>query len=310
MKRDSLLLFWLINLVCLCVRAEADQKLQKIGDHVWTYQEVSPMTPATSFGANAGVVVGDKAALVVDTLTSAKEGSRLLADVREITKLPILWAVNTHYHLDHSGGNCVFQAAGAQVVGASPASKLLAERVPAQLAHPELLGLTQKDLEGTTLAPATVSFAGTLSIDLGGVVVELLSLPHGHSPDNLLVSIPQDNVVFAGDLLFIGCHPFLGESDVPGWLADLDLIASVGAEKIVPGHGRLAGAKDIAELKAYIKAFDDHATRLAKGKRQADAPAIAQELQKLLPSQGRDALPMMLEFNLRMKYLPQEKHGQ
>lgn len=307
MKHISLSVLCLLNLVCLAARAADAPKLEKLSNHVWAYQNVSPMTPATSFGANAGVVVGDKAALVVDTLTSAKEGERLLADVRKITKLPVLWAVNTHYHLDHSGGNCVFQAAGAQIVGASPAPKLLAERVPAQLAHPELLGLTQKDLEGTTLAPATVSFTDVMNIDLGGVVVELRSLPHGHSPDNLLVSIPQDKVLFAGDLLFIGCHPFLGEGNIPDWLADLDAIAALSADKVVPGHGRLATPKDIAELKTYLTVFDENATKLAKGKRQSDAPAIAQELQKLLPSQGRDALSMMPEFNLRIKYLPQEK---
>jgi cyclase len=298
-----------MNVVCLYAHAEEDRKLKKVSDHVWAYANVSPMTPARSFGANAGVVVGSKGAMVVDTLTSAKEGKRLLADVREVTKLPILWVVNTHYHLDHAWGNCVFAAEGAKIVGASPAPKLLAERGAYGLAHVTQHGLAQEDVEGTTLAPATVSFTGTMSIDLGGVVVDLRSLPHGHCPDNLVVLVAQDDVLFSGDLLFVGCHPSMGESDIHGWLADLDIVASFGAEKIIPGHGRLASAKDVAEMKAYIKAFDDNATNLAKGKHQEDAPKLAQELQKRLPSQGRDELPQMLEYNLRMKYLPQEKAG-
>lgn len=306
MKRISLLTVCLTGLVCLNAHADEGRSLQKVSDHVWAYANVSPMTPARSFGANAGVVVGNKGAMVVDTLTSDKEGKQLLADVREITKLPILWVVNTHYHLDHAWGNCVFEAEGAKIIGASPASKLLAERGAYGLAHVDQHGLKQEDIEGTTLAPATVSFSGTMSIDLGGVSVELRSLPHGHCPDNLMVWVAQDKTLFSGDLLFVGCHPFIGESDIPGWLADLDAVASLGAEKIVSGHGRLAGAKDIAEMRAYLKAFDENATALAKGKRQGDAMNLAKELLERLPTQGRNELPQMLEYNLRTKYLPQE----
>jgi cyclase len=310
MKRVSLLVLCLMTLVCRYAHADEDRKLQKISDHVWAYADVAPMTPAKSFGANAGVVVGSKGAMVVDTLISAKEGKQLLADVREVTKLPILWVVNTHYHLDHAWGNCVFEAEGAKIIGALPAARLLTERGAYALAHVAQHGLTPADVEGTTLAPATVCFKGTMSIDLGGVVVELQSLPHGHCADNLVVWTPQDKVLFSGDLLFVGCHPFIGESDVPGWLADLDSIALLGAEKIIPGHGRIADTKDILEMKAYLNVFDKNARKLADGKRQADAPELAKELQKLLPSQGRNALPTMLEYNLRLKYLPQEKTGQ
>lgn len=309
MKRASLLVPCLMLLACPHIRADEPRKLEKIGDHVWSYVNVSPMTPARSFGANAGVVVGNKGAMVVDTLTSAKEGKQLLADVRAVTKLPLLWVVNTHYHLDHAWGNSVFEAEGATIIGASPAPRLLAERGAYGLAHADQHGLTKEDVEGTTLAPATVSFTGVMSIDLGGVIVELRSLPHGHCPDNLVVWVPADGVLFSGDLLFVGCHPFMGEGDVAGWLGDLDAVAALDAKKIIPGHGRLANAKDIAEMKTYIKAFDDNATRLARGKRQEDAPKLAEELLKLLPSQGRNELPQMLEYNLRTKYLPPEKTG-
>jgi glyoxylase-like metal-dependent hydrolase (beta-lactamase superfamily II) len=124
----------------------------------------------------------------------------------------------------------------------------------------------------------------------------------GH--DNLVVWVPQDKTRFSGDLLFVGCHPFIGESDVQGWMSDLDAVAAFNAEKVISGHGRLATANDIAEMKVYLKAFDENAAKLAKGRRQDDAPSIAKELEKLLPSQGRDLLPYMLEYNLRTKYLP------
>lgn len=307
MKRALLLAVCLMSLACLSARAGEGRKLEKVSDHVWAYMNVLPMTPGGSFGANAGVVVGSKGAMVVDTLISAKEGRRLLADVRAITEVPILWVVNTHYHLDHAWGNCVFDAEGARIIGAAPSPKLVVERGAYALAHVDQHGLKQEDVEGTTLAPPTVSFTGVMSIDLGGVVVELRSLPHGHCPDNLIVWVAQDMVLFGGDLLFVGCHPFMGESNIQGWLADLDVVASLGARKIIPGHGRCSDAKDVTEMKAYIKAFDENATVLAKGGCQEDAPKLAKELGKRLPSQERNELPQMLEYNLRTKYLPQEK---
>ncbi len=295
--------FFVLALACSGVGAGELPKLQQVSEHVWSYVWNYPMTPANSYGANAGIVVGSNAVLVVDTLISAREGKRLLADIRAVTKLPIKYVANTHYHLDHAWGNSIFTAEGAAVIGTTASAKLMAERGAYGLAHADQFGLTPEDLAGTTLAPATLGVAGLLSIDLGGVTVELRSLAPGHCPDNLVAYVPQDKVVFCGDLLFTGCHPYMGESDIAGWLSGLDAVNALGAEKLVPGHGAMGTAKDVAEMKEYLKAFDEKAQALTKGKTQADAPAIATELLKSLPEQGRKELSMMAESNLRMKYL-------
>jgi cyclase len=302
---------WIVSIALLIVCQQGygveGRKFQKISDHVWSYAGTSPMTAANSFGANAGVVVGTKGALVVDTLVSAKEGKQLLADVRAVTKLPVLWVVNTHYHLDHAWGNCVFAEQGATIVGAWPASKLLAENGPEGIAHADQFGLTADDMAGTITTPATVIFNGIMFIDLGGVVVTLESMRHGHCADNLVVWIDDDKTLFSGDLMFVGCHPFVGEGDMAGWLSDLEKIAAMKPEKIIPGHGPLSSAKDINDMKAYLNAFNRNALELTRGKTQADAAMIAEKLLPLLPSQGRGDLANMIEYSLKMKYLPQEK---
>lgn len=307
MRFKSVILCVLFGMACYCVYADGERKLQQISPHVWAYAGTVPMSIAKSYGANAGVVVGEKGALVVDTLISAKEGQQLLDDIHAVTKQPLLWVVNTHYHLDHAWGNGVFATEGARVIGASRSTELLIERGTEGLAHPEKHGLTKEALEGTTLSPATVSFTGTVTIDLGGIVVELRSMPHGHCEDNLVVWVPKEKILFSGDLLFVGCHPFMGEGNIPNWLADLDALSKMGAEKIIPGHGRIAHAKDITDMKEYLRVFDVNAVKLAKGKSQADAPKLAEKLAKQLPDQGRTELTGMLEYNLRAKYLPQEK---
>lgn len=305
MPRVMTLVFATILTITLYAHSgETPRTAQQVAGRVWVYGGATPMTPSNSYGANAGIIVGDREVMVVDTLASAKEGQRLLEEVRNITPLPIRWVVNTHYHFDHSGGNCVFAKAGATVVAAAGGQTHLAERNSVYLAHPEQVGMTADEMAGTELAPATLMFKDRLEIDLGGVRVELRTLPHGHCSDNLLVWLPENRIVFAGDLLFTGCHPFVGEGNFAQWRQSLDAIAERAPDKIVPGHGRVSTVQDVQQMGAYLEAFGRLGAELTKGKTVEELPAIAQEMVKRLPEQGRMDLPGMVEFSLRMKYFP------
>ncbi|MFH0824679.1 MAG: MBL fold metallo-hydrolase [Pseudomonadota bacterium] len=158
--------------VCSAVLADETPGLQRISEHVYAYVDTKNASPAKSFGANTGLVVGRDAALVIDTLVSAKEADRFLADIRKVTDKPVKFVVNTHYHLDHAWGNCQFAKLGAVVIGHENARPHMAESAKA-LAHPEGFGLTAKDVEGTTLSEPIVTFADSKIIDLGDVTVEL-----------------------------------------------------------------------------------------------------------------------------------------
>ncbi len=277
--------------------------LQQISAHVWAYVGTKDFSPAGSYGANAGMIVGEKAVMVVDTLISEKEGERLLIDIRKVTQLPIRYVVNTHYHLDHAWGNCAFDKKGVEFIGGNGAAELAKNEGEKALKNASAYGLTGKQMRGTEIRAADLSLDKPQTMDLGGVNVQLIPLLHGHCKDNLIAWVAEEKTLFAGDLVFAGCHPFMGEGDVAGWLENLDLLAASGAEKIIPGHGPLCGVKDVQEMKAYVQAFDKAAQELCAGKTQADAKAIAAELLKRLPAQNRTALEGMLENNLSLKYL-------
>ncbi len=274
-------------------------KLQQVSEHVWSLLDTKNASPATSYGANAGIVIGSNGVLVVDTLISAKQGATLLAEIRKVTKAPILWVVNTHYHLDHSWGNQVFAAEGAKIIGAEAGVKLFKEKGAAGLEHAADYGLKPEDIEGTKLCPPTEIVADTKTLDLGGVTVELRVMPYGHCPDNLIVWIAQDRTLFAGDLLFTKYHPFLAEGNFKNWTNDLDKLQTLGAAKIIPGHGPLSTNKDLADMRTYINSFEAISRAIMPGKTQADAPELAKEMIKRLPEQGRTELPFMVENNLR-----------
>jgi glyoxylase-like metal-dependent hydrolase (beta-lactamase superfamily II) len=301
------ILFSLLVVVFLAGPSSAQEArtLQKLSDHVYAYVGVTNASPsANSFGANSGVVIGEDAVLVVDTLMSAKEADKLLADIKKVTDKPIKYAVNTHYHPDHAWGNEVFVNEGAAVIGHEN-SRLAAPRSEYELLHAKEFGLTDQDMEGTVLKFPTVTFKDALRVDLGGGVAVELSYPGAtHTDGSITAFVPGDKVLFMGDMLFTKYHPYIGEGDIPSWLKVLSGLEKTPALVIVPGHGPVSTVSDIKAMEVYLKEFDARAKDLCRGKKQEDAPLIAAELLKQLPNQGRTELAVMVESNLREKYLP------
>lgn len=300
--RRLLACFCLLLLLGSAATAQAQQGLTKVADNVYAYVDVEPGTPQNSFGANAGIIIGTRSVLVVDSLVSAKEAKRFIADIRRITHKPIQFLADTHYHLDHSLGNSQFRRLGATIICQDLDAKAMAANGPAQLTNATAYGLSAEDMKGTTLALPDLTFSERLRIDLGGVSAELVYPGPSHTAGSIFVYIPERKVVFTGDMLFTDYHPFLAEGDLEGWPKALDAIAALGAQVIVPGHGPLSTAKDLADMKEYLVLFDAKAKELsAQG---GDPAAIATELKKVLPprSQG-DGL---IAANLALRYLPKK----
>lgn len=291
--------------VCTTVLAEPAVTLQRVSEHVYALAGVTDALPsANSYGSNVGVVVGDNAVLVIDTLISAKHAQRLANAIRQLTDKPIKYVVNTHYHVDHVLGNCVFASQGAVIIAHEKTNPDM-PKVAARLAHPDSLSMTAADLEGTALAAPTITFPRDMSIDLGGVTVELNYPGPTHTPGSITAYVPQDKVLFAGDILFTRYHPNIGEGDLANWQKVLADLEKTPATQIIPGHGPLSTVADLRDMRVYLREFDTQAQTLCAGKTAADAPALAELLAQRLPSQNRTELRMMIERNLRARYLPQ-----
>lgn len=102
--------------VVLCGNVFAAEKLTKTADNVYSYVDTKNSSPQNSYGANAGIIIGRDGIVVVDTLISSKEAKRFIRDIRAISKKPIRYVVNTHYHLDHTFGNADFKRLGAVII--------------------------------------------------------------------------------------------------------------------------------------------------------------------------------------------------
>jgi glyoxylase-like metal-dependent hydrolase (beta-lactamase superfamily II) len=291
--------------LCLLCAHPALAELTKLSDNVYAYVGSKDASAARSFAANAGIVIGSDGVLVVDTLISAKEGERLLADIRKVTDKPIKYVVNTHTHLDHAFGNCVFAKLGATVIAQEADRDMLAKNGATILANAGNYGLKPEDMAGTEIALPNFAFGDRLLIDLGGETVELLRTAPSHTAGSLIVHVPSQKLLFSGDILFTDFHPFLADGDFAGWNKTLDALLAMDVERIVPGHGPLSTKKDVQEMKDYLTLFDRSAQELsALG---LNAEAVTAELLKRLPQ--RSLAEWMVGFNVQSRY-PGAKSGE
>ncbi len=302
MKRliaSGISVFVFIGLLMSGHKAFADGGLTKIADNVYSYTDVKNGSPANSFGANAGIVVGKDGIIVIDTLTSAKEARRFISDIRKVSDKPVKYVINTHYHLDHSFGNAEFERLGAIIISHEADNKNLHDNGEAALKNAGAYGLSESDMEGSKLAYPSLTFTDRIYINIDGQKVELIYPGPSHTNGSIMIYLPEKKILFAGDILFTGYHPFLAEGDIGSWLRALDTIMSMDADVIIPGHGPISGKRDLREMKDYLVIFDLKARELSA--QSNDIEHITSEIKKMIPA--RPEGEFLIKGNIQMKYL-------
>ncbi len=228
-------------------------QLTEIAPGVYAHQGETALMTRDNLGgiANIGAIVGDEAIAVVDTGGSLLEGKAFLAALREKTQKPIRYVVNTHAHPDHVFGNGAFQGEGVTFVGHKNLPRALAARGAHYLSSfRDAMG---DALDGVTLVPPSLTVAETLTLDLGGRPIELKAWRTAHSEADLTVLDKKTGMLFAGDLLFLQHVPVV-DGSLLGFLEIADRLASIAAERVVPGHGPMVAPwpKALDDERAYL----------------------------------------------------------
>ncbi len=280
-------LYCCLILICISLLSSAAsaEGLTRISERVYSYVDAKNPSVANSFGSNAGIVIGDKGILVVDTLASAKEAQRFISDIRKVSDKPIRYVVLTHNHFDHTFGNSEFAALGAVILAQDNCTENMNRTFPEFLKNAKNYGMSDEEAKAIRLTSPNLTFATSKRIDMGGVNVDLLFISPSHTNDSIMVSIPEEKVVFTGDILFTDYYPYMGQGDIPGWTRNLDHILNMGIDQIIPGHGPVSTKKDVADMRNYLLAFDKAAKEWCA--KSDDLKVIAAEVKKAVPARSR-----------------------
>lgn len=236
-------------------------RAQAVSSKVWYFEGLPGMASRENRGfmSNAGFVETSEGVVVFDALATPALAEQMLAEIRRHTRLPIRRVILSHYHADHFYGLQVFKAAGAEIWARHEGQRYLASALAS-----ERLAQRRRDLapwvdEHTHLVPADrwLDFAAgdPIGFELGGVRFELLSGGSSHSPEDLMLSIPGEGVLFAGDLFFSGRLPFVVDGNTREWLRALERMERSGARIAVPGHGPASRSvsTDLQTTRAYLR---------------------------------------------------------
>jgi glyoxylase-like metal-dependent hydrolase (beta-lactamase superfamily II) len=266
--------------------------VRKVGNGL--YATISDPSKGYTTISNGGFLVGRDAALLIEGFGTAAGASFQMDALRMVSQVPVKGALDTHYHFDHSMGNSFYGANGVPLWAHAAAAKRMVESyAPIQGADKEaVLGPIEKrvkdaksdaerqhaqgDLNALTglFQIANASVIGLpnrpidpaklpMTIDLGGLTAVLESYP-GHSGTDMIVRVPDQNVVYAGDLLFSGWYPvcFDEKATISGWRDTLKKFAAFDKDTLfVPGHGQICGQEGIASLR---EVFDDITSQAEK----------------------------------------------
>jgi cyclase len=203
----------------------------------------------TWFWSNAGFIVGKDCVVVVDSLATVGLTQRFKDEIRKITDKPILYLINTHHHGDHTWGNHVF--AGATIISHDRCRHEVTE---AGIMDPNLLNaiLPEFDFRGIAVTPAHITFDKQFTLHVGGPEVRLLHFGPGHTIGDIVVYLPDERIIFAGDFIFLYSTPLGMEGSFAGWLKNLDAMAKLGAKVYVPGHGPVCGVEGLNLCRDYL----------------------------------------------------------
>ena len=236
--------------------------------------------------SNAGIVDLGNKTVIFDTFLSPQAAADLRSAAETLTGRPVTTVINSHYHNEHVWGNQVFadadlvattgtyaamDTAGRQAIAwhqehtAAHLADLTARQAAAKR-EPERHQLSQRitydqavidTLPGLTLHLPNFTFDSRLVLRGSQRRVELITYGAGHTQSDALLYLPQDNILFMGDLLTVGCHPYLADGD-PGEINRiLDMVIKLNPKILLPGQGAIGTLADVHAIGRYMTALSE-----------------------------------------------------
>jgi glyoxylase-like metal-dependent hydrolase (beta-lactamase superfamily II) len=265
-------------------KAQGSAQPQGVPENAVT--RVSDHTYAIIGFPNIGIVAGTRGALVMDTGLGERMGAVVVREVEKLSKGPVLYLTNTHFHPEHTAGEQAFPPRTV-IVRPKAQQDEMDRNLPASLERFRQRPEWKAQLEGVSFRRPDVVYDDEMTLDLGGVTARLFWLGAAHTLGDEFVYVEPDGVLFSGDIVQSKMIPSLPSADSnPGnWLRILDQLERLKPRHIVPNHGALGAGSLIGEQRALLAEMQ---TRVAQLKREGRS---AEQVADLLASDYKAKYP-------------------
>lgn len=248
---------------------------------------------------NAGIITTKEGAVVIDT--DVRSVDQLFATLPQITDKPVKFLINTHHAFDHTSANCIFARKGVTIIGSGKCREEMIRHGERNFKRwsdrkPDIKKILRvKDI---TVALPHITFDHELHLHLGEQTIELFYFGHGHTPGDIIIYLPTEQILFGGDLLWVGFFPNVREANVPNQIKILDRVLEFPVKHYIPGHGCITSDRnEIIVMRDYLRSLYETINKMLKdGKNIEEVKTLENDLVKAYPDwQGRQFITTGIE---------------
>ena len=228
-----------------------ETELKELAPNVYAYIQGGGPAKNNVSVSNAAVIVGDEGILLFDALAVPIHAKNMVAAIRKVTDKPFKYLITSHHHGDHIGGN-QFIPDNPVIISHPYCRDEVVKQVPGPALWPKREGWAD-GTEPRKILPAVQTFDGNITFHIAKTEVRIMPMLPAHTYGDLVMYLPQQKLLVAGDVGFFYVAPFCQNANPSNWISICDRIASMDVDRIVPGHGPLGGKQQLAEMADYLR---------------------------------------------------------
>ena len=225
---------------------------------------------------NAGIIIGDDSVLLIDSLRVPSFARDLIADVKRLTDKPVQYVIDTHSHWDHSWGNEEFP--DSTIIGHANCRAEMLDLEAREWWMNRVVSADDpwsEEAKGIRVTPPDLTFDDKMSLHFGGRRIDLLYLGRAHTSGDIFIHLPDDGLLFTGDVAQDRGVPFMLDGYAKDWVGTDTRLAEIPCERFMAGHGPIGAPAAITEARDFIITIVDGVEAAIANGQDRDTAAAA-----------------------------------